>query len=101
MGKIEDPQHAKGEGKTRGDQKEEGRPGDSAHELTEKDIERHSEHPKIKRNGIMEYWNNEFLKQIVFLLLHYSITPLFLFVLYRTTPVFFQISLTLASGRMT
>jgi len=45
MGKIEDPQHAKGEGKTRGDQKEEGRPGDSAHELTEKDVKRHNSKP--------------------------------------------------------
>ena len=56
MGKIEDPQHAKGEGKTRGDQKEEGRPGDSAHELTEKDVKRHIECQKER--GIMEEWNS-------------------------------------------
>jgi hypothetical protein len=41
MGKVEDSQHAKSEGEARGDQKEEGRPGNSAHELTEKDVKRH------------------------------------------------------------
>jgi hypothetical protein len=41
MGKVEDSQHAKGEGEARGDQEKESRPGNSTHELTEKDVKRH------------------------------------------------------------
>jgi hypothetical protein len=48
VGEVEDPQDTKGEGKTRGDQKEKGRPGNSTHELIEKNIERHVQHQKTE-----------------------------------------------------
>jgi hypothetical protein len=41
MGKIENPQDAKGEGKTRGDEKEQSAPGNSTHELIKKDVKGH------------------------------------------------------------
>ena len=41
MSKIENPQNTKGKGETRGDQKEQSAPGDSAHELIEENVERH------------------------------------------------------------
>jgi hypothetical protein len=38
MSEIENPQNPKSKRKTRGDQEEHGRPGNSAHELVEKNI---------------------------------------------------------------
>ena len=43
MSKIEDPEHTEDEGETRGDQKEQGAPGDSTHELVKKDVKGHSQ----------------------------------------------------------
>jgi hypothetical protein len=41
MGEIEDPQDAKGEGKTRGDKKEQSASGNSTHELIKKNVKGH------------------------------------------------------------
>jgi hypothetical protein len=48
MGKVEDSQHAKSEGETRGDQEEKGRPGNPTHELAEKNIKRHGLIPQAE-----------------------------------------------------
>ena len=90
MGKVEDSQHAKSEGEARGDQKEEGRPGNSTHELTEKDVKRHTLIPQTQMSK-----SKCQMKHILNFELWHLTLP------YLTTPVFFQISLTLASGRMT
>jgi hypothetical protein len=103
MGKIEDPQDTKGEGKARGDQKEQGAPGYSTHELIKKDIKRHI--PYQKERGMVEEWNTGMMGLMkwlfIFPIFHHSNAPSFLFVIYLTTPVFFQTSLTLASDRHT
>ena len=42
VGEVKDPQDPKGEGKARGDQEEQGAPGNSAHELVEENVKGHN-----------------------------------------------------------
>jgi hypothetical protein len=48
VGKVKHSQYTKGEGESRGDQEEKGRPGNPTHELAEENVKRHFQKPQFQ-----------------------------------------------------